>query len=268
MNDFARHAAHLLGEESVTLSHFASGDLSALMRAQTPAGTRYVVKTGPAPALEAEMLRLIAATGAPAPGVIAADATMLIMEEVAGRSGFAAAGADFARVLTALHRPNDRPYGFHQDFAFGKVAIKNAENGSWVAFWRENRLLNNLPDLSSPLARRIERLCANLDGIIPDTPPAALLHGDLWSGNVMTEGSRVTALIDPACYYGHGEVDLAMAALFGELDSRFFENYPTPEPGFEERRAVYSLWPALVHMRLFGSGYRPMAERFLTMTGH
>ena len=37
---------------------------------------------------------------------------------------------------------------------------------------------------------------------------------------------------------------------------------------FETRRAVYSLWPALVHFRLFGSGYRAMIEGFLTEAGH
>ena len=102
MNQIADHTARLLGVESVELTHFSSGDLSALMRAVTDDGQSYIVKTGPAPALEAEMLRLIAATGAPAPKVIAADDTLLIMEEVEGRSGFSGAEDDLARVLTAL----------------------------------------------------------------------------------------------------------------------------------------------------------------------
>ncbi|MGV0819239.1 fructosamine kinase family protein [Martelella sp. AMO21009] len=268
MNQIANHTARLLGVESVKLAHFSSGDLSALMRAVTDDGQSYIVKTGPAPALEAEMLRLIAATGAPAPAVIAADDTLLIMEEVEGRSGFSDAEDDLARVLTALHRPVHRPYGFNADFSFGKVAIRNDETASWVAFWRDNRLLNNLADLPTPLASRVEGLAARLGDIIPDNPPPALLHGDLWSGNVMTSGGRVTALIDPACYYGDREVDLAMAHLFGHLDDRFYARYGALDPGLETRRAVYSLWPALVHFRLFGSGYRAMVEGFLTEAGH
>ncbi|MGV0909999.1 fructosamine kinase family protein [Martelella sp. FOR1707] len=268
MNQIADHTARLLGVESVKLTYFSSGDLSALMRAVTDDGQSYIVKTGPAPALEAVMLRLIAATGAPAPAVIAADDTLLIMEEVEGRSGFSGAEDDLARVLTALHRPVDRNYGFGADFSFGKVAIRNDETPSWVAFWRNNRLLNSLADLPSPLALRVESLAARLGDIIPDEPPPALLHGDLWSGNVMTSGGRVTALIDPACYYGDREVDLAMAHLFGHLDDRFYTRYGALDPGFETRRAVYSLWPALVHFRLFGSGYRTMVEGFLTEAGH
>ena len=84
----------------------------------------------------------------------------------------------------------------------------------------------------------------------------------------MTSGGRVTAVIDPACYYGDREVDLAMAHLFGHLDDRFYGRYGALGPGFETRRAVYSLWPALVHFRLFGSSYRAMVEGFLTEAGH
>ena len=29
----------------------------------------------------------------------------------------------------------------------------------------------------------------------------------------------------------------------------------------DERTAIYRLWPALVHMRLFGASYLPMVER-------
>ncbi|WP_174800570.1 fructosamine kinase family protein [Martelella limonii] len=268
MNELEIHTARLLGSESVRLSHFSSGDLSALLRAETADGERHIVKTGAAPALEGEMLRMIAAKGAPAPRVIAADDTVLIMEEVSGRSGFEGATADLGHVLRALHAPDDNAYGFHSDFAFGKVVIVNGRTRSWIDFWRDHRLLNGLSEIPPALARRIDRLCRHLGDLIPDTPPPALVHGDLWSGNVMCAGGRVTALIDPACYFGHGEVDLAMAELFGHLDARFFDNYPAPEPGFETRMAVYSLWPALVHLRLFGAGYAAMVDGFLTKTGH
>ncbi|WP_176084124.1 fructosamine kinase family protein [Martelella sp. HB161492] len=268
MIDLSANVARLLGLDTISLAWFASGDLSALYRATLPDGRHIIVKGGPAPMLEAGMLRAIAVTGAPAPAVIAADETVLLMEEVAGRSGPGNAQADLGSALAKLHAPTDRHFGWPDDYAFGRVAIPNRTAPSWVAFWRENRIVNNLPHVPRDIARRLERLAGDLGDMIPDRPPAALVHGDLWSGNVMSAGDRITALIDPASYYGDGEVDLAMLSLFGRLDRAFFANYLPLEPGFTERQPVYSLWPALVHLRLFGEGYRSMVEGFLHATGH
>ncbi|MAM12688.1 MAG: aminoglycoside phosphotransferase [Rhizobiaceae bacterium] len=268
MNDLQDVIAKLTGARRVTLSRFASGDLSALMLAETEDGRQFVVKGGPAPAVEGEMLRLIAATGAPAPEVVAANERVLIITRVEGRSGFAGAQADLGRSLSKLHAATGEQYGFDHDYAFGTVAIENDRTASWVAFWRDRRLLNNIGHIPADLARRVERLAGNLAAHLPDAPPAALLHGDLWSGNVMASSGRVTAFIDPACYYGHAEVDLAMLNLFGSLDQGFYASYPRLEPGYLERQAIYSLWPALVHLRLFGGGYRSMVEGFLSRAGH
>jgi Fructosamine kinase len=41
---------------------------------------------------------------------------------------------------------------------------------------------------------------------------------DLWIGNagaITDSGTRVPAVFDPACWYGHHEFDLALASLFG-----------------------------------------------------
>nr|WP_272211731.1 fructosamine kinase family protein [Marinicella sp. W31]MDC2877625.1 fructosamine kinase family protein [Marinicella sp. W31] len=268
MNDPERMIAEMLGTDHVALSHFASGDLSALMRVTTPDGRNYIAKGGPAPDVEAGMLVRIAASGAPAPEVIAANDRWLIIALVEGRSGFSGAQADLGRTLATLHGAQGQHFGFDHDYAFGKVAITNTQTASWVSFWRDHRLLNHLGDVPAVVARRLERLAAKLADILPDTPPPALLHGDLWSGNVMSAGSRVTGFIDPACYYGHGEVDLAMLNLFGSLDDAFYGSYPALEPSYKERQAVYSLWPALVHLRLFGTGYRSMVEGFLARCGH
>ena len=77
----------------------------------------------------------------------------------------------------------------------------------------------------------------------------------------------MTGLIDPACYWGHAEVDLAMLDLFGRPGPGFREAYGAPEPGEAERAPLYKLWPALVHLRLFGRSYRGMVEGFLEAAG-
>ena len=159
--------------------------------------------------------------------------------------------------LRRLHDVTCERYGWSEDYAFGAVTIPNGWKDSWPEFWADNRLRPFVPYLPGAVGRRLEALCDRLADRLPARPAASLLHGDLWTGNVMG-----TTLIDPACYYGHGEVDLAMLNLFGQPVQAFYEAY-RPEPEWRERMAIYALWPTLVHFRLFGSGYLGMVERFL-----
>jgi fructosamine-3-kinase len=58
-----------------------------------------------------------------------------------------------------------------------------------------------------------------------------------------------------------------MLHLFGRPGPGFAEGYGPLAPGWEARRPVYQLWPALVHLRLFGGGYRGMVEGLLDRAG-
>lgn len=243
------------------------GSLSRLVRIALEDGREAVVKTGSSPETEAGMLRAMRAAGAPAPGVLAADTEVLVLEVLPDDGTLGSAWADLGRVLVQLHaKPADR-YGWQTDYAFGPVAIVNTWSNDWPDFWAENRLLVNAPFVGSSLARRLERLCADLANRLPRRPQASLLHGDLWGGNVLVSGTKISGLIDPACYHGHGEVDIAMLKMFDHPPAAFFAAYGKLLPNHEERLAIYRLWPALVHLRLFGSGYRPMVERLLSDLG-
>jgi fructosamine-3-kinase len=93
-----------------------------------------------------------------------------------------------------------------------------------------------------------------------------LLHGDLWSGNILCGPDGKPCLIDPAIYFGHREMDLAFSRLFGGFDAKFYEAYESIlplEPGFEGRIGVYNLYPLLVHLNLFGTAYLPGIEKTL-----
>ena len=86
----------------------------------------------------------------------------------------------------------------------------------------------------------------------------SLLHGDLWSGNLLVSAQGQANIIDPAVYYGHREVDLAMTRLFGGFDYLYLGSYQEVfplQPGFEDRLGIYNLYPLLVHLNLFGRGY-------------
>jgi fructosamine-3-kinase len=78
---------------------------------------------------------------------------------------------------------------------------------------------------------------------------------------------KLAAFIDPACYHGDAEVDLAMLCLFDSPDEAFWEAYGPIEPGWAERRPIYQLFPVIVHVRLFGEAYGSLLDRLLSAAG-
>lgn len=267
MTDAGRHAADLLGRRLQRAEHLAGGDLSTVQRLVFDDGLHAVVKAGGAAPVEAAMLQALRAAGAPTPEVLACDRQVLVLSWVEADGPVAPAWHDLGCVLARLHAHSGPGYGWPQDYAFGLLPIDNRTHAHWPTFWAQRRLLPFVPSLPSALARRIERLAGTLDARLPATPPASLLHGDLWHGNVLCAGHRVAALIDPACYYGDAEVDLAMLQLFDRPDADFHAGYGPRRPGHAERLPIYRLWPALVHLTLFGEGYRALVERQLRDAG-
>jgi fructosamine-3-kinase len=263
----ARAAATLLGGELAEATTLPGGDLSEIVRIRLTDDRIAVAKGGPAPRVEAAMLAAIGASGAPAPTVLAVSDDVLVLEALAESETVGNAWGDLGAVLATLHAVTGAGYGWPDDYAFGEVPIVNARTEDWPTFWSQYRLLAHVPDVSPILARRIESLAASLSGRLPARPRAALLHGDRWGGNVLVADGRISGLIDPACYHGHVEVDIAMLSLFGHPSPAFYACYGELEPGHAERLAIYQLWPALVHRRLFGRSYEPLVARLLAAAG-
>lgn len=253
----------LTGDRVSALRPLSGGDLSDVTLVHLQSGARLVAKTGPMVDREARMLAAIADAGAPAPRVIATDSDLLLLEALDEAHPGAGSWAATGEALATLHAATGDNYGWTEDYTFGPVAIPNAAQTDWLDFWAANRLLCHAPHLPGGLAPRIADLCEKLPAILPRTPRPALLHGDLWSGNLLFGPAPRVWFIDPACYYGDPEVDLAMLHLFGQPGTGFAKAYGPLTDGWEERRAVYTLWPALVHLRLFGSGYRALVDRLL-----
>lgn len=268
MSDLARRAATLLSDCVRDVTPLSGGDLAEVVAVTLGSGRAVVAKAGSAARTEAAMLRAIAAAGVPAPEVVAADDRTLVLARLpAGGRLDAAAWGDLGAVVARLHRTTRPRFGWDADHAFGAVPIRNTPSDDWPAFWAANRLCIGAEGLPLALRRRIDRLAAGLGERLPRHPAASLVHGDLWTGNVLVRQSRITGLIDPACCFGHGEADLAMLCLFADPPPAFWEAHGAPDPGWPERRAIYQLWPALVHLRLFGAGYRPLVERCLAAAG-
>lgn len=259
----AEAAAALLGSALSRAERLHGGDLSEVVRLILRDGRVAIAKGGPAPRTEAAMLAAIRDSGIPAPAVLAVSDDVLVLEEQSHDGRLGDAWADLGHCLFRLHRHAGQRYGWDADYAFGTLAISNRWHDHWPTFWAECRLLPHLPHLPPTLARRVESLATDLPNRLPARPVASLLHGDLWSGNVLVANGQVAGLIDPACYYGNAEVDLAMLGLFDHPPGAFQAAYGALAPGYEERLEIYRLWPALVHLRLFGAGYRGLVEGIL-----
>lgn len=111
----------------------------------------------------------------------------------------------------------------------------------------------------------MENLLKRLPELIPEQP-ASLIHGDLWSGNLITNQDGKPALVDPAVYYGWAEADLAMADLFGHYPEEFFRAYTeinSLETGYRSRFSLYNIYHLLNHLNLFGRGYRSQIQTVL-----
>lgn len=280
MTALLRAAERLTGREPVRAEVMHGGDLSQVLRVWLRDGSEVVVKNGPAPLTEAAMLRAIAAAGAPAPQVLAADESILVMTLLPHGGRLSASWASLGRALATLHAapapvPDDAlpigPYGWEADYAYGRLGIDNGWKPDWCRFWAEKRLLAGVADLPVDLARRLEALALRLPDWLPRQPRPSLLHGDLWGGNVVVSQGEVTGFVDPASYVGHGEVDIAMLGLFDSPPAAFFSAYSEgmgpPEPGLGERLILYRLWPAVVHYRLFGPRYLGLVDQLLAAMG-
>jgi fructosamine-3-kinase len=214
------------------------------------------------------MLRRLAGAELPVPQVEGEFGDILLLEHVSNdRVLSARAWSDIGHQLRLLHSHMGESYGWPVDFALGSVALDNREGTHWRRFWFEQRLAATAAVLDRPWRERVAALDTKVVELLPDRPPASLLHGDLWSGNILVAEGKLAALIDPACYHGHAEVDLAMVSLFDRPPESFWEGYGPPEARWEERRTLYQLFPALVHLRLFGGSYAGLVDRLLTQAG-
>ena len=268
MTAFARRVAELTGVAEERLERLVGESLSEVLLVRRPNGQLSVAKSGPAIGTEAAMLRALAGAGIPAPLVEGEHETVLLLEYVDNDGVFSArAWADIGAQVRRLHDRTGESYGWPVDYAIGTVALDNRESRDWPRFWGEQRLVATAGLLDRPWRERVERLAARLADLLPADPPAALLHGDLWTGNILVRDGRLVGLVDPACYYGDCEVDLALLDLFGAPPDEFREAYGPLAPGWRERRPIYQLFPALAHVRLWGPSYHRMADRLLAAAG-
>lgn len=164
--------------------------------------------------------------------------------------------------LAELHQITNDRFGWKEENYIGYLKQKNDWYLNWNEFFihcRMEPLVKSAYDdkkLRSEHLRCFDNLYSRLDEVFPKERPA-MVHGDLWGGNLMD------GLIDPAIYFGHREMDLAMTQMFGGFRSDFISLYHQffpVEKGIDERIPVYNLYPNLTHLNMFGEGYLSSIE--------
>ena len=273
----------LLGEPIRTATPLRGGDIASAFKV-TGASNTYFVKTASfsnaMQLFEAETigLQLLGNTKAiSVPKVVSvshSDATAyLVLEYIASKTPEKKDLELLGVALAGLHSVVSEPmFGFPTDNYIGRLVQRNTSHDNWIDFYINERILPQLqmainanlyPGEALPDSGQMERVCSSLFGDI--TP--SLLHGDLWSGNYLISTEGRPYLIDPAVYYGHNEMDLAMTKLFGGFSSSFYGAYHDvipPHPNQKELTELYQLYYLLVHLNLFGTSYLPGVQGILT----
>lgn len=256
------------------------GCVSESVRVTTGAGTVFLKYDRQAPAglfeVEAEGLRELraAATSLRVPEVIGWGDHWLALEWLDASAPGVAADERLGSGLAELHRTRSGHWGWHRQGFIGPLPQDNTPCPRWSEFWVARRLEPQLRrSRDAGAAAGADKDWSRLFDAIPaalraaEAEGASLLHGDLWSGNMIVTAAGEVTLVDPAVYHGHREVDLAMADLFGGFGASFLAAYHAAwplSPGYGEvRRGIYQLYYLLVHVNLFGGGYAERTRRVL-----
>lgn len=256
----------VLGADIAREQTLNGGCISDVRRLTLSDGRDVVAKLGRGLDLEGAMLSYLAQhSRLPVPEVyFSAEDLLLIAYLPTAGPLTVQSQEDAADHLAALHQITGPRHGFERTTVIGGLKQPNEQMESWLEFFREQRLMYmtetavQTKKLPPDVALRIARLAEHLERWIDDSAKPSLLHGDIWTGNVLVNGDRIVGFVDPAIYYGDPEIELAFSTLFGTFGEPFFARYGEHrplKPGFAERRDIYNLYPLLVHVRLFGAPY-------------
>ena len=249
------------------------GDIAKSFRLQTPEGPFFAKILDSPEGLqmlqaEAEGLKAISGTNTlKVPEVLGVvplgSGGCLLMEYISPGTESRATSEALGRGLAQMHQATAPAFGWKQSNYIGSLPQENPAETDWAVFYARHRLLPQyrMAREQALMAREeipdVDHMIARISALAENARPS-LLHGDLWGGNFLISDSGIPYLIDPAVYYGHAEVDLAMSLLFGGFSPHFYGAYHEmipKKPGFDRRVKLYQLYYLLVHLNLFGRSY-------------
>lgn len=218
-------------------------------------------------------------TELPIPGIVHFKPGLLLMELVTYTDSFMTktSAVDVARKLAELHNAPADYCGFEIDTPVLGLNQPNSVAMNWIDFFGNQRLRWGYQlciesgKLDKSYEDRIEALIEKLPSLLTHDIKPSLLHGDLTKGNILCNYGSVAAFIDPALYYGHSEMDLAMLNLFTNVPAKFYDAYseirPLDADFLENRRWLYLIWPILISIRIIDTHYTKHLDMMLTKFG-
>lgn len=279
--DFLQHISSLLGLKIRDFQSVSGGDISTAYLLET-SSKKFFLKVNSNPnaldmfLTEEKALNTIALTNTIAvPKILACSSfennSFILMEYIEAKSPNSKDLEIFGDQLAQLHNVTSDEFGFDSNNFIGSLNQCNKQHKNWNDFYIEERLI---PQLELAKSKGIlktneipstERMKENCLSYFKNVKPS-LLHGDLWSGNYLISSEGIPYLIDPAVYYGHCEVDIAMSKLFGGFGNSFYDSYYNiilKDELTESRIELYQLYYLLVHLNLFGRSYYPSVINLL-----
>ncbi len=278
---FKKYLEELISEKITNINSITGGDINDVYKITTTQNT-YVLKVNSKDLFpkmfekEKLGLELLAKSGVKSPNVILTFSDQkyqyLLLEFIEEKSTIPLFWKHFAEDLAKMHSTTSKNFGLDHQNYIGSLHQNNSKKETWETFFIENRI--------KPLVRKafdsnrlerthlkyFENFYNRLDEILPKEKPS-LIHGDLWGGNLMKGKNQTPVFIDPAVYFGHREMDIAMTQLFGGFDNSYLDFYNEIFPlkkGWEERIEIHNLYPNLVHLNLFDRSYLSGIERVIS----
>lgn len=269
-----------LGAKALDVTELDGGMVGTVYRVSFMERAPVAAKVDGAPLdVEADMLEYLECkTALPVPTVLHAEEGLLLMEYIDGDDRFdERAERNLGSHIAALHEVSANAFGFPFDTLSGPYTQSNPWTDSWIEFFRDHRLLPYAKAAKDegtlPVAEyeRVRRLAGTLDDCLVEPASPSLLHGDVHPGNVIVADGTVQAILDPAIYFGHNEIDLAYVTRSNSIGDAFLDEYQShrgiPEAFFEVRKEVYEAFHILENVRFFGKTLLPEFDWALSRLG-
>ncbi|MFE1939111.1 fructosamine kinase family protein [Leptospira kirschneri] len=213
-------------------------------------------------------------------GIVQTGSLWLLVMNYIESGSVSTAREDLIRSLKLLYRKDSNSWGWKRNNFIGTLSQKNQWYSSFEKFFWESRLSTQL---NLALSRKLitTKDAENVKEVFQkfteewslNQSNPRLIHGDLWSGNILTGKNGHSYLIDPSISFSHPEQDLAMLNLFGsslnlEEMQRILSYCGIENPEhFKDRIPFWQMYPVLVHINLFGPSYLSSLRQILRYYG-